>query len=220
MSAPTFIAKSVKVTAPGTGGVVENASLNYMGSILAGDELYIFAMTDCPGAATGSVTGPAGWEAMGGTSFNDNNPAFAGVIQGFKKTADGTESGSVTVQGLSDVNFTVHAQMYQFRADKQILVEDTATVGNGDGAATIQYAALSLGGNARTLLAFCGSPAGLPGVPTGYVSAASDSALYLFTKENTGADGAVTSTGGDTGGWATLHASTFTPTGYSFIPDH
>jgi hypothetical protein len=104
------------------------------------------------------------------------------------------------------------AQVYQYRGDAYITVED-ADFTSGTGA-TITWQSVGVAGNERTLAAFVFN-GGNPGVPSGYSSSASDSSgssyMELNSKENVSSDGSVTDGSGATG-WATFHVSMYNNT--------
>lgn len=220
MSAPTFIAKSSGASASGGAGLGATASLPYMGSIQAGDILFILAAALSSGASIGSISAPAGFTGFGGGStFNDNVAVVAGNAALFYKIADGTESGNVNVTGFSNLTVEIRAQMYQFRSSTAIrtLIDDTAVKSNGNGAATMVWNALTLTGGGRTLLAFSLQTGGSPGVPSGYTNVANDSIspaiLRVDTVEDVSSDGSVSASGGSTAGWFTTHVAIFSPSG-------
>lgn len=220
MSAPVFIAKSTRVSDSEIGGVGSSVNLDYMGSILAGDLLLICALNLHPGATIGSVGSPGAFSGIGvNAAFQDSGNVYAGNMSIFARVADGSETGFVTVTGFSDVGQTLSAQMYQFRSDpagKQVLIESSTEDEDGDGAATIDWNAISVNGAGRTLLAFVVGNFGAISI-AGYVSTATDSDMELHIREDVASDGAVTSSGGNSSGWATAHISLFSPLGRSFI---
>lgn len=224
MGVISFIAKSTLAA-----GNTSPHSQNYMGSILANDLLILAVFTDQEfGGTPGSISTPAGWTlANGGVGYRDNVPTNIGSIAVFYKIADGTETGSVsiTIGGSTGGSNVFISQMYQYRGDVGPILESSAANILGDGDTTIDVDAVGVGGNARTLIAIIGQRNSDPGTPTGYTNRAVDDSggtifLQCDDKENVGSDGAVTATGGDAEGWATVHMSFFTPLGRSFIPQH
>lgn len=221
MSAPIYLNKSTKTVQAGSAGVPATLNMPYMGSILAGDQLYICALIQHPGATLGSLTAPSGFSGTGiNGSFNDSSPAYAGNMSVYERTADGTESGTVAIGGFSNVAFTMTAQMYQFRSTpsgKKILIATSAVKTNSDGNSTMTWNTLTLNGGGRTLLAFqAGDHTGSPAI-TGYTLQVDDGEILLFDKEDVATDGSVTSAGGGANGYATAHVAIYSPAGRNQI---
>lgn len=210
---PTFIAKSTTSTTNGS-----SVDQDYMGSIQAGDRLYILAVSfQEEGGDVGDVSIASGWtEVAGGIGFRNSALTNVGTGKLFSRVATGSEVGAVTVSrtgSTGSVN-TLYTQMYQFRG-VDMVSEAFATNILGDGNTTVTYDAVSVGGNHRTLIAFCGQIGPVPDAPSGYTNAATDDtgsgflSLRCDVKEDVSSDGLITATGGNTSGWFSIHVSMY-----------
>lgn len=221
MSAPVYIARSTRAEhAEISGGVPNELTLSYMADIQAGDFLLIGALlTFSASASIGSITKPAEFENMGvSASFNDDLAQYAGNIAMFSRIADGTESGTVELSAFSDVGNVLAAQMYQFReaSGRLILVGSSSTKSNGDGDSTITLNAITVNGSGRTLVGFVAGDISSVAF-SGYEAESVNTGMELHVREDVASDGAVTSSGGGSNGWATAHLSLYSPGGRSFI---
>lgn len=220
MAAPSFIAKGTYDFGDGA-----SVSPSYMGSINAGDNLFILAFSQQEGLTIGEISTPAGWTDLGGGTISDSVPNQIGVFRVFFKLADGTESGSVTISrtGSTGVTTTFVAQIYQFRGT--ILASEVSMVGEVGSDSSVDFGAITITGNERTVIAMCAQndDSGV-GVPTGYTERARDqvpsaptSELTLFTLDDVSSDGAVSAINGSSEGWGTFHLAIFNVRGRSFI---
>lgn len=223
MAAPTFIAKGTVSSGTGAG-----VTPTYPGSILAGDLLFLVAMSNQLGGSIGSIDGISGWAVQDAGFFKDNSPVNVGQAALFVKVAAGGESGTVSVTRTGDTGSTYSfvAQIYQFRGVPSAVIESEVINNTGDGNSTVTWSAVTVGGNARTLVAFGAFQVDTsPGTPSGYTASAQDSVstgsisvqLDCFTKVNVGADGVVTVGSGPSTGWVTFHVSLLAPAGRVFI---
>lgn len=221
-TAPTFIAK-------GSAANTTNASINqgYMGSIVAGDLLVLVGLSyQEAGGSIGDINTPTGWTPAGGQAFRNSTPINVGTFKAFTKIATGAEVGSVNITRTGSTGSTniFYTQMYQFRGTN-LEVEDFEMNILGDGAATLSWPAVFVGGNNRTLIALSGQIGTDPGSPAGYSNEATDTSggvvvsLQCDVNENVSSDGSVTASGGEAAGWATIHISIFgndyTPTAFT-----
>jgi len=129
-----FINKGVSQSNAAGAGVASVVNLNYsdLPAINNGDEIFILAGLNRPGGIVSSIsTTDPDYAPLGfGSIFNDNSPAAVGNAVLFHHTADGSESGTVQIQGFSDAANDLHAQMYLYRNNtgQRILFEDAASI--------------------------------------------------------------------------------------------
>lgn len=219
----SYIDKSGMVSGSGAGGVGVTVDVPYPPSVQPGDFLIIHAGS-ARGGTIGSISTTDPFISLGASSiFQSNVPAIAGNAVMLIKVADGTESGTVPVLAFSDDDVDVCATMYRYRQStgQAIRIEDAVSKMDGNGNATVTWNGVTVGGNARTLLALSVQLGGQPATPAGYTQRAIDTDLGISLKladaEDVGADGLITASGGLAAGWATHHVSLFSAAGRSFI---
>lgn len=214
---PEYVASSAKVSASGTSGVPETIDVAYPAGIQAGDLLIIVATLIQTGGSVGSITIiPSGWDSNNNT-FPDSTLVYAGNVNIYRKIATGSESGTIELEGTCNANYSVHAKMFAIRSSAGVSLEDVDVNTTGNGASTISWNATTVGGTHRTLLAFAVGNMGVVPAPSGYTSETNDGEIRFFSKEDVSSDGSVTTSGGDSAGWATVHMSILAP-GYSATP--
>lgn len=224
MPAPSYVAKSTLSVS-----TTDKCDIAYIASVPAGDWLFALLLTyQEPGGSIGDITpDEPGWlEIGGGVGFRDNTPNNVGSLKLFRKIADGTETGSATFSrtGSTGGSNAFVGQMYQFTGTNIQLISSAFNI-LGDGAATIDWPAVSVIGTETTAIAFVGQMTDDPGTPAGYVNEASDSSggivAYLECNvEEDSSGGTASASNGSADGWATIHISIFNSAGYLFIPDH
>jgi len=200
---PAFVAHGTKSESTTT-----SCTPNYMGSILAGDLLFLNVINVEP--TIGTIDTPPGWTRVSEETFGWGTAAL------FYKTAAGTEAGtqSVTRSVSSGAPSSyMMAQLYQYRdASGTVTIDDTDDH-SATGDTTITWRALVLTGAHRTALAFFVDYNGTSvAAPTGYAdgtrvdssSLVSGINIGVFTKNDTDTIPAVTSSG-SIDGWATWH---------------
>src|SRR5687768_5507519 len=108
MAAPTFIDKSTETFDSGT-----SIDQPYMGSILAGDNLFILVWSyhASGGAGSADINTPPGFDMVGGGNYEDSGNVPHGDARLFHKIAAGGETGDVTITSL--VGDALHSQMYR-----------------------------------------------------------------------------------------------------------
>lgn len=215
-TAPLFVTGATAVS--GTGSSIDQG---YMGSIVAGDILIIFAGSyQEMGGSIGDIDTPSGWTPCGGgIGFRNSSLVNVGTAKAFYKIATGSEVGSVTITrtGSTGGSNAFSSQMYQFRGGSSGIVEDFSTNQLGDGNATVSWNAVAVGGAERTLIALCAQIGVTCDTPSGYtnegdVAIGGAIALRCDVREDVSSDGSVTATGGDTAGWLSIHISIFSET--------
>jgi hypothetical protein len=208
MPFPAYIAKSTE-----TFHSALSMDQPYMGSISAGDMLFlaVWSYHASGPSGTSSINTPSGWTHLGGALWSDSGANPHGDFRVFYKVATGGEAGDVTITRVG--GDAMHSQMYQYRPASTAFEDIQPNQGSS---ATMDFLALTLGGNGRTILAFygcTGSNGGVARAIAGYTTRAYDfggvggaHGFGLNDKQDVGSDGAVTATG-DVGGWATVHVS-------------
>jgi hypothetical protein len=205
-AAPVYYTRSIKQSLSGPGGLAQSVHLAYPAGLQAGDLLYVFSALLHNGATTGSITLMQGGWVQSSNGYFNNTPAFAGNVNGYYKTATGSESGTIELQGFSNVAYNIYAQMYVFRSSAGPVQVETVSINtSGFGDPTILWNGITVGGLHRTLLAFAAGTLGITPPPTGYTEKADDNQLRLFAKDDVSSDGSVTTSGGDPAGWLTAH---------------
>jgi len=221
MSAPAFGSKGTEDHSQ-TGTITPA----YPGTVNAGDILFLMVMNYQGGVTIGSIGSVAGWTLLESGNFKDSSPVTVGNAALFYKIATGSEAGTVSVTRTGDTGGTTEfaGQIYSFSGANAI--ESHNMNSTADGSSPIDFDAVTVGGNERTLVALYAGLDSLPGgVPAGYTNKAQDTistgafdyTLDCHDKENVSSDGAVTGTGGTLNGYVTFHLSLFTPAGRSFI---
>ncbi len=213
MAAPTYQAK-------GTIGTGTGSSINftYMGSINAADILILAVYSN----GMGTITPNASWNSLTSVFIPFAPSAPSVNFRTYWKSATGSESGSESVSRSGHSGSSLFAaQVYQFRGDSYLSIEDSETTGSST-TTTITWPALTVGGTERTLCAIVLSDGTNPGVPASYTSSATDSIgstyLELNRWENVSSDGATTATGGGlTPGWCSVHISFYNNTPSSTV---
>jgi hypothetical protein len=219
MPAPVFVGVGSYNEASGS-----SVNIAYPAGITAGDIIFLAIANKQIFPAVGGIDAPVGWDVMaGGLGFRDGGAVVTGSMAVFKKVANGSESGNQTItrSGGTGVGTGIGGIMILIRGK---VVEDFSTR-QEESLATITWNAVTVGGNARTILAIVGQANGLDvsGTPSGYTNASNDGSIVNLAvnyMEDVGADGAITATDGSADGWATMHISIFNPSGSVYIPDH
>lgn len=205
---PAYVAKGAKNESSGA-----SVDPNYMGSILAGDLLFI-QVINVQSPTVGTINTPSGYSVVSEEVFSWGTAAL------FYKTASGSEVGTINVSRTGSTGSPgdyMMAQIYQYRdASGTVTIDDTddySVVGN----TSITWRALTLTNSHRTLAAFFVDYNGSSVLaPTGYDdgTAIDSSSLIsgvnigVFTKEDTNTAPQVTSTG-SFDGWATWHIAVY-----------
>ena len=208
--APAFIAKGTEDA--NTGATV---APTYMGSIVANDMLFAFAISNQQGGTIGNIGTPSGWTKVDMRIYRNSGGTIVGNVGLYYKIATGSESGTLSISrtGSTGAGKFFEAQLYQFRGTANIALE-SYNVTDGGGSTTVTWNSVTVGGLKRTLLAFVGLNRATvaAGVPSGYTQEASDIAnltMDLNVKEDVSSDGAVTATGGTVDGWGSFHLSIY-----------
>lgn len=193
--------------------------INPVGSIQPGDDLFLLTYN-------GLLADPD-WTILGDGTFEDDGLAAVGYSALYHKKAVGDEGATSLNVTYAGIGLAYAGRVYQFRGTNT-QIEDTAVNDTGNGGATIQWNALDVDGGDRTLIAFaCQATSSTIGTPTGYTAASGgestiDSGPIAFAMDcnyllNQSSGPAVTTSGGPTNGWITIHTALFTPAGRSFI---
>lgn len=206
VDAPIFLSK-------GSFAATTGASFNfsYPSTVTEGNLLFLHVVS----YGLGTITVDGSWTSLGALTYPTIGPVFVSRL--YYKIADGTETGAETVSRAGHAGADVFmGQVYQYQGDQygvdlNISVEDSDNQ-NGN-AATITWAATSVGGGKRTLAAFVTNISGsAPATPSGYTESATDNDgsnnyLDLNTKTDTNSGASTTASGGSTNGWVTWHVS-------------
>jgi hypothetical protein len=206
VDAPIFDSKGA--FAATTGG---SFNFSYPSNVTAGNLLFLHVVS----YGLGTITVDASWTSLGSLTYPTMVPVFVSRL--YYKIADGTETGAENVSRSGHAGTDVFmGQVYQYQGDQygvdlNISVEDSDNQ-NGN-AATITWAATSVGGGKRTLAAFVTNIGGsAPATPSGYSESATDNDgsnnyLDLNTKTDTNSGASTTASGGSANGWITWHVS-------------
>ena len=201
---PAYVAAGTKSESTTT-----SVTPNYMGSILAGDLLFLQVINVEP--TVGSISTPSGWTIVSQETFPWGTTAL------FYKTAAGTEVGSETVNRSASSGAPssyMMAQLYQYRdASGTITIDDTDDH-SATGNSTMTWRALTLTGAHRTALAFFCDYNGVGvSAPTGYTDGTrtdsstlvSNITIGTFTQDDMDSIPEATTTTDALAGWSTWH---------------
>jgi hypothetical protein len=222
MAAPDPEFPNSKGTANASTGT--SVTPSYPTAVQANDIIFLLAISYQPNGVA-EIGEPSGFTVVNDgvtylrQDFLNSSSVAVGRAALFWKRATGSETGTVTVTRTGDTgnDSCFFAQLY--------LVRGCATASDpwddidfdpGPGNATVDYPAITVSGNERTLAAFVAQadnlstvdpPSDYAGVVTDVTGTGTDAELRLVYKENVSTDGATTSTGGETEGWIVFHLS-------------
>lgn len=218
MAAPVVVSEGTA-----SAGTSTSVTPSYPASVGAGDIVFLLAISNQP-VSIGVINTPTDWAEVAQSTYQDSAASNRGRAALFWRRASGALSGTVTVTRTGDTGTdgVFFAQIYRV----------TGCIGTGDpwdgtpaatygpGNATVNFAAPTVSGSERTLLAFCAQadnastvdpPSGYSGLATDTTTSGTDAELRLLYLENVSSGSATTATGGETEGWATFHLAVKPP---------
>lgn len=219
MAAPAVASKGT--AAAGTGASI---SPSLPASIAANDIVWILVLNHTATTTPGAISLPAGWtEATPQFTYRSSGSVIVGVAALYWKRMSGGETGTITVSrtGTTGNTTLLYAQTYR----------ETGCVTSGDpfddcqgtdgvGGLTMTFAAISVLGTERTLLAFGANGANAtqsgpgtylstPTIVSDGTTTGSDGSLRLSHLDNQSTDGSKSgsSANATASGWASFHVS-------------